>query len=61
MGQIKVTQTRGLAGKPESQRLAIKGLGLRRRHHTVVVEDTDAIRGLISKVVHLVEVEEIKE
>ena len=61
MGQIKVTMKRGLAGKPEPQRLAIKGLGLRRRHQSVLVEDTEAVRGMISKVSHLVQVEEIKE
>jgi len=61
MGQIKVTMKRGLAGKPAPQRLAIKGLGLRRLHHSVLVEDTEAVRGMISKVSHLVQVEEIKE
>ncbi len=61
MAQVKVTMLRGLAGKPEPQRLAIKGLGLRRRHHSVVLEDTAAVRGMIAKVSHLIEVEVVKE
>jgi len=56
-----VTQVRSLSGSTERQRLTLKGLGLRKRHHEVVVEDTPAIRGMISKVSHLVEVEEVEE
>ncbi|HEY4222242.1 MAG TPA: 50S ribosomal protein L30 [Myxococcota bacterium] len=55
--QIKVTQRRGLSHKPEAQRLILKGLGLRRIGHTVTVRDTPAIRGMIEKVQHLVDVE----
>jgi len=58
MSHLKVTLARGLAGSKQNQRLSVKGLGLRRRHHTVVVEDTPAIRGMINKVKHLVVVEE---
>jgi large subunit ribosomal protein L30 len=61
MAQLKVTQVRSLSGSTERQRLTLKGLGLRKRHHEVVVEDTPAIRGMISKVSHLVEVEEVEE
>ena len=61
MGQLKVTMVRGLAGKPEPQRLAMKGLGLKRRHQTVVVDDNPATRGLIAKVPHLITVEPVKE
>ena len=39
-------------------RLWIRGLGLRRMHQTVELEDTPAIRGMIDKVIHLVVVEE---
>ena len=55
--QIFVTQRRGLSHKPEAQRLIIKGLGLRRVGHTVAVRDTPAIRGMIVKVQHLVDVQ----
>jgi large subunit ribosomal protein L30 len=54
---IVVTQRRGLSHKPEAQRLIIRGLGLRRIGHTVTLRDTPAIRGMIEKVQHLVDVE----
>jgi large subunit ribosomal protein L30 len=54
---IIVTQRRGLAHKPEAQRLVLLGLGLRRINHKVTVRDTPAIRGMIVKVQHLVDVE----
>lgn len=54
---IIVKQLRGLSHKPEAQRLIIRGLGLRRIGHTVTLRDTPAIRGMIEKVHHLVEVE----
>jgi large subunit ribosomal protein L30 len=58
--QIVVTQLRGLSHKPEAQRLILKGLGLRRIGHTVTVRDTPAIRGMIEKVQHLVDVKVMK-
>ena len=61
MGQLKVTLVRGLAGSTERQRLCVKGLGLRKRHHTVVVVDSPSARGLIAKVAHLVTVEATEE
>jgi large subunit ribosomal protein L30 len=57
---IKVTQRRGLSHKPQGQRLIIQGLGLRRIGHTVTLQDTPAIRGMIEKVQHLVDVEVTK-
>ena len=59
--RLKVMQVRGLIGCPGTQRETIKGLGLRGRHHSVVVENTPAIRGMIKKVMHLVKVEEVDE
>ena len=59
--QLKVTQLRGLMGSTQRQRECIKGLGLRRRHHTVVREDNPMVRGLIKKVEHMIAVEEIVE
>ena len=57
MKQFKVRQERSLAGRPKTQRLAMNGLGLRKIGHEVVLKDTPAIRGLITKVSHLVSVE----
>jgi large subunit ribosomal protein L30 len=58
--KIRVTQLKGLAQKPEAQRLIIKGLGLRRIGHTVELRDTPAIRGMIVKVQHIVKVEVLR-
>jgi len=39
---------------------SVKGLGLRKRHQVVIIEDTPSIRGMINKVSHLVSVEELE-
>ncbi|MCK5876106.1 MAG: 50S ribosomal protein L30 [Candidatus Marithrix sp.] len=56
--KIKVTQLGSSHGRLPKHRACIAGLGLRRRHHTVCVEDTPAIRGMINKVAYLLKVEE---
>lgn len=43
-------------GKPEDQKRTLKGLGLKRFGKTVYLADTPAIRGMLYKVVHLVDV-----
>jgi len=58
MKRLKITQIRSGIGFDKKQTLALRGLGLRRIRHTVDVEDTKAIRGLILKVRHLVQVDE---
>ena len=58
MKTLKVTQVRSGIGFDKKQTLALRGLGLRRLRHSVEVPDTKAIRGLILKVRHLVEVTE---
>jgi large subunit ribosomal protein L30 len=54
---LKITQVKSGIGRPETQRLTLAGLGLRGPHKSVVLKDTDAIRGMIRKVSHLVTVE----
>ena len=54
---IKVTQVRSTIGFDKKQALAMRGLGLRRIRHTVELEDTPSVRGLILQVRHLVQVE----
>ena len=56
--RIRVRQVRSAIGYDRRQRATLRGLGLRRVAHTVEVEDTAAVRGMINKVRHLVEVEE---
>lgn len=54
---IKVTQTRSTIGVLEKHRATMRGLGLRRIGHTVELEDTPAVRGMVNKVNYLVRVE----
>lgn len=55
---MKVTLLRSVNGRLESHKACVRGLGLRRIRHSVVVEDTPATRGMVNKVNYLVQVEE---
>ncbi|UJF19481.1 50S ribosomal protein L30 [Vibrio sp. SS-MA-C1-2] len=55
---IKITQTRSSIGRLPKHRATLRGLGLRRINHTVELEDTPCIRGMINKVYYMVKVEE---
>ena len=57
-GRVKVRWVKSQIGYDGRQRATLRGLGLRRLHQTVEVEDTPAVRGMIRKVIHLVVVEE---
>jgi large subunit ribosomal protein L30 len=56
--QIKVTLVRSPIGFQPKHRECVRGLGLKRMHQTVVLEDTPAIRGMVNKVDYMVRVEE---
>ncbi len=58
MGKIVVEQVRSVIGRPYWQRAIVKGLGLRRIRHKVVLPDTPSVRGMIRKVPHLVKIVE---
>ncbi|MEE8634366.1 MAG: 50S ribosomal protein L30 [Methyloceanibacter sp.] len=55
---VKVTLVRSINGRLKSHKACVRGLGLRRMHHTVEVEDTACTRGMINKVSYMVRVEE---
>ncbi len=57
-GEIKITLKRSAIGRDKYFSNVLKGLGLRRLHQTVVLQDTPEIRGMIDKVCHMVAVEE---
>lgn len=61
MGTLKVKQVRSKNGQSQSQRKTLRALGLRRIRDTVTHDDTPQIRGMIKKVHHLVEVEELDD
>ena len=54
---LKITQIRSLIGTKQSHRDTIRGLGLRRINHTVQLEDTPCVRGMINKVFYMVKCE----
>ncbi|TRW47882.1 50S ribosomal protein L30 [Aliidiomarina halalkaliphila] len=55
---IKVTQTKSSIGRLPKHKATLVGLGLRRINHTVELEDTPAVRGMVNKVYYMVKVEE---
>ena len=56
--KIKVTLLRSINGRLASHKACVAGLGLRRMHQTVEVEDSPCTRGMINKVNYMVKVEE---
>lgn len=56
-GSIRVTLIKSTIGRIDAHRACVRGLGLRRMHHTVEVEDTPAVRGMINTVGYLLKVE----
>ena len=57
--QIAVTQTKSSIGRLKKHKSCLAGLGLRRIGHTVVIEDTPAVRGMVQAVEYMLRVEEI--
>ena len=55
--QIIVTLTKSLNGRLEAHKACVRGLGLRRIGHTVSVEDTPAVRGMINQVSYMLRVQ----
>jgi large subunit ribosomal protein L30 len=55
---VRVTLVRSPIGYPEPQKRTVRALGLHRMNQTIEHEDTPAMRGMITKVVHLVRIEE---
>lgn len=58
-GRIRVTQIGSPIGRRSDQRQTLIGLGLNKMHRVRELEDTPAVRGMATKVSHLVRIEEI--
>ena len=56
---LRITQVRSLIGSKEDQRATVRSLGLKRIRHSVTQPDRPEIRGMIARVPHLVNVEEL--
>jgi large subunit ribosomal protein L30 len=57
VGKVRVKLVKSVAGCKTGHRATVRGLGLRRLHQTVELEDTPAVRGMIERVYYLVRVE----
>ena len=55
---VRVTQTKSSIGRLPKHKATLKGLGLRRINHTVELEDTPSVRGMINAVYYMVKVED---
>jgi len=55
---VKVTQTKSSIGRLPKHKATLRGLGLRRINHTVELEDTPSVRGMINAVYYMVKVED---
>jgi large subunit ribosomal protein L30 len=55
---VKVKQIGSVIGCTDGQRATVRGLGLRRMHQVVELEDTPMVRGMVKKIPHLVAVVE---
>ena len=60
MAKIKITQVKSAIDRPERQKLTLQALGLNKLNATKEVEATPQILGMVNKVTHLVQVEEVK-
>jgi large subunit ribosomal protein L30 len=54
--KLIITLKRSGAGRPQRQRATLRGLGLTKLHKTVELRDTPETRGMLAKVIHLVDV-----
>ncbi len=57
--KLRVTLVKSPIGYTKRQKGTVKALGLRKLHSSVVHDDTPPVRGMINKISHLVQVEEI--
>jgi len=57
MSTIKITQVKSRIGSTKQVRATLDGLGLTKLNKTVIRKDTPEIRGMIQKVIHLLQVE----
>ena len=58
VSKVKVTQVKSAIGRLKNHKACLSGLGLRRIGHTVEVEDTPSVRGMINQINYLLKVEE---
>lgn len=57
--KLVVTLRKSVIGSNQAQRATVRGLGLRKVNHSRTLENTPAVRGMVKKVIHLVDVAEV--
>jgi large subunit ribosomal protein L30 len=57
--RLKVTQVKSVIGRPDTHGRVVQGLGLKGPRSVVIVPNQPQFRGMIKKVIHLVQVEEV--
>lgn len=60
MAKLKIKLVKSIIGRNKDQIDTVKALGLKKIHSVVEHEDNPAIKGMVRKVIHLIEVEEVK-
>lgn len=60
LAKIKITQVRSIINRPKGQKRTMAALGLRRMRHSVIQNATPQILGMVNKIKHLVQTEEVK-
>jgi large subunit ribosomal protein L30 len=58
--KLRITQVKSGIGKIKRQKLTLKALGITKMGHSAVQNDTPSVRGMISAINHLVNVEEVR-
>lgn len=57
MGKVKITIVKSTIDRPKNQKATVKALGLRKLNHSVELEETPQVKGMIRSVQHLLKVE----
>ena len=60
-GMLKVTLVKSMIGRPEKHRKVLRGMGLTKLNKSVLLKNTPTVRGMIDKVPHLVQAEEVTD
>ena len=61
MNKLKVVLKKSLIGSTDAQRATVAGLGLKRPNQERILDNTPAIRGMVRKVIHLIDVQELAD
>jgi len=58
---LRLTLVRSVHGRLKNHQACVRGLGLRRMHQSVTVEDTPSNRGMVNRVSYLLEIQEVAQ